>query len=274
MKKIFTVIFTCLSICGNIYGQNVGIGTSTPQDKLTVFTQSSNYGILHTDGDIQLATWVGNGGGYLGTKSIHPIRFFTANGATQMTLLTNGHFGIGMVPSLKLEVKQDVANKAIGWQHELTGDSWAVGIGTNTLNCRFEFNGILKGQISSADGSYITGSDFRLKELIQPLSALLAKTMQLKPSTYFYMDSRSKAKNRSVGFIAHEVEKIFPELVHDMEGGYKGLNYSGFAVIAIKAIQEQQNNIEQQQQVINEQNKTISNLAKRLLEIENTLANL
>lgn len=256
MKKLFKVTVALFIIVAQAYSQNVGIGTTVPEEKLTILTTTANYGLLHTDGDIKIGTWVGNGGGYFGTKSPHPIRFFTGNSTTQMTLSTSGYFGIGALnPSIKLHVKQNIPNKAIELQHEVQDDFWTIGIGTNTLNCRFEFNGTPKAQISSFDGSYVIGSDLRLKETVEPLSSLLVKIMQLKPCMYFYKDTRNKAKNRSIGFIAQEVEKIFPEMVYDMDGGYKGVNYSAFAVIAIKAIQEQQNNIERQEQEIIEQKK-------------------
>lgn len=83
----------------------IGVGTRTPADKFTVYTPTGLYGISHTDDVITLATWLGNDGGYFGTKSFHPLRFFTASGPTQMTLLTNGNVGIGTaIPATKLEV--------------------------------------------------------------------------------------------------------------------------------------------------------------------------
>ncbi|MEO5564107.1 MAG: tail fiber domain-containing protein [Chitinophagaceae bacterium] len=152
--------------------------------------------------------------------------------------------GIGTTtPTTKLTVKQDIANRGIMWQHETLTDSWTVGIGTNTLNCRFEFNGVLRGQISSVDGTYITGSDMRYKEAIEVVPDVLSRTLQLKPFSYYYKDSRQFAQHRSIGFIAQEVEKLFPEMVYDIDGGYKGINYAGFAVVAIKAVQEQQEKI-------------------------------
>lgn len=177
--------------------------------------------------------------------------------------------GIGTSsPANRLHVRQSVANKAIEWQHEAYNDYWTVGIGTNTLNCRFEFNGLLRGSISSVDGSFINGSDIRLKEQIEDLPKLLDKIMQLKPSAYYYKDSRKLAKHKSLGFIAQEVEKIFPEIVYDSDDGYKGLSYSAFAVVAIKAIQEQQNTIVHQQESIAGQQETIVNLEDRITKLE------
>jgi hypothetical protein len=115
MKKM--ILFGCsLSVCFFSVSQNVGIGTINPVEKLTVLTASGNYGLVHTDGTITVGTWVGNGAGYVGTKSIHPLRFFTASGTTQMTLLTNGNLGIGTtLPAAKLTIQ--TPNNMDGFMH-------------------------------------------------------------------------------------------------------------------------------------------------------------
>lgn len=189
-----------------------------------------------------------------------------------MTVMGDGKVGIGTAsPANKLHVKQSVANKAIQWEHEAQADNWTVGIGTVTLNCRFEFNGTVRGQISSADGSYIALSDLRLKEDIEPLPQLMDKIMQLKPSSYYFKTSHKVAKNKSVGFIAQDVEKIFPEMVYDFDGGYKGLNYSAFVVVAVKAIQEQQQKIQEQEEKSQQQEQKINILEERLAKLEAAL---
>ncbi len=79
------------------HAQNVGIGTTTPLDKLTVQSIPNSYGITHTDGTIKLSTFVGGstGGGWIGTQSNHPFSFFTNNGSAIMTLTESGNVGIG-----------------------------------------------------------------------------------------------------------------------------------------------------------------------------------
>src|SRR4030095_15183061 len=52
----------------------VGVGTSTPAHKLEVKTANEQYGISHTNGTVDVATYVSNGtGGWIGTKSNHPF---------------------------------------------------------------------------------------------------------------------------------------------------------------------------------------------------------
>ncbi|MDB3906534.1 hypothetical protein N9355_03595 [Crocinitomicaceae bacterium] len=50
--------------------------------------------------------------------------------------------------------------------------------------------------------------------------------------------------------MAQEVEQVFPTLVRDMEDGYKGVVYDGFAVISIRAIQELNEELQQLQEEV------------------------
>lgn len=179
-------------------------------------------------------------------------RFWRAGYGDMIGITTTGNVGIGTIlPENRLHVRQQIANRAIEWQHESTLDNWTVGVGTFTKNCRFEFNGVFKAQFSSIDGSLSLFSDARLKEEIEPaIAPLLGKLMQLKPAKYYYKDSRAVAKEKTLGLVAQEVEKVFPELVQTEDGGYKMLNYSGLTIVSIKAIQELQQTVLNQQQEI------------------------
>ncbi len=96
---------------------NVGIGTTTPPEtKLTLLTATSDYGLTHTDGTIKLTTYIGSIGGnipsgFLGTRSNHPLSFFTNNsfpnnGAASLTIQTNGRVSIGSnTASAQLDVQ-------------------------------------------------------------------------------------------------------------------------------------------------------------------------
>lgn len=129
----------------------------------------------------------------------------------------------------------------------------------------------------TAGGSITETSDRNLKENIQPLDNALSTIMKLNPSTYnFRGNGNYKGLQLSTGLhyglIAQEVESILPSLVKNnvhrytetqeeavsgpspstqvevektME--YKSMNYTELIPVLIKAVQEQQNEIDKLQ---------------------------
>ena len=79
----------------NTNGGKVGIGTTTPLSALGVQTASGNYGLTHTNGTVTVGTYVNANFGWFGTRSNHPLTFFTNDGGPSVTLATNGNFGLG-----------------------------------------------------------------------------------------------------------------------------------------------------------------------------------
>jgi hypothetical protein len=161
--------------------------------------------------------------------------------------------GIGTSsPATDFDIKQDDASgneRGIKLERQDNTDDWRMYIGAGS-DLGLAFNNAQVGYFDSGDGMYHASSDFRLKENIQPLEPVLEKVMQLQPKTYnFIADS---LKEKTIGFVAQEVETLFPEIVGEREDGYKALAYDEFAVIAIQAIKEQQTMIQQQQAVISD----------------------
>jgi hypothetical protein len=112
-------------------GGNVGIGTTAPANKLTVF--SNFYGIEHTDGSVRLSTFLNSGGGWVGTLSNHPLNFYTNDGAAAMTITTGGGVGINNTnptPGYYLDVNgyiKSQQNISTGFVAHTTGgtNAWA-----------------------------------------------------------------------------------------------------------------------------------------------------
>ena len=113
-----------------------------------------------------------------------------------------------------------------------------------------------------ATNSVIQTSDERMKKNIAPLDMGLAEVMTLKPVTYEWKDPRS-GDGPCIGFIAQEVEKVIPQaVVHRVipseqlraakEAGKPepaitdpyGMKYTEITPVLVKAIQEQQAQIE------------------------------
>ena len=102
---------------------------------------------------------------------------------------------------------------------------------------------IIEGDIQLGDGvmlseSYVysnpTPSDFRLKKDIKPLDGSLDKIMDLRPVSFAY-----KSDNRqTMGVIAQELEKIYPQLVITGANGMKYVGYEGLIAPLIDSVQE------------------------------------
>jgi len=74
---------------------------------------NGNYGLIHTDTIIQLATFVGYSQGSIGTKSTHDFSIMT-NDTPQMTIDVNGFVGINnTAPVFQLEVSSTNGNYGI-----------------------------------------------------------------------------------------------------------------------------------------------------------------
>jgi hypothetical protein len=98
--------------------------------------------------------------------------------------------------------------------------------------------------INASTTTYNTGSDYRLKENIAPMTGALAKVAQLKPCTYTWKATGEDGQ----GFIAHELFEVVPDAVSgekdavDEKGNprYQGVDTSFLVATLTAAIQEQQ----------------------------------
>ena len=108
------------------------------------------------------------------------------------------------------------------------------------------------GQIetTTSSTSYVTSSDYRLKENVVEMTGALDRVDQLKPSRFnFIVDADTTVD----GFLAHEVANVVPEAISgekdavDDEGNpiYQGIDQSKLVPLLVGAIQELRAEIEQ-----------------------------
>ncbi len=137
---------------------------------------------------------------YIATTSSYPLMFGT-NGIERMVIDGGGNVGIGTAPA---------------------GDKFTVFTGSSTGTY-----GI---------GGWTHTSDRRMKRDIASLENSLEKITQLRGVRYkFIKDSENK---NQLGFIAQEVEPIFPEVVQTDKKGIKSMVYANLVAPVVEAIKE------------------------------------
>lgn len=222
---------------------HTGSGTGTT-DGLLMGTESSN------------TAWIWN------YENGH-MRFGT-NNSDRMILTSNGRVGIGTTgPSFKLDVAGQInINKGIGEDQALyvngsealwwngTYFSWGygskfnyfadpVGIKTNSLST---YELVVNGQAAkTGGGTWSNYSDIRLKNILGQYDKGLNDIIKLRPVTFRYKDGNSlglDCENEQVGFIAQEVQEIFPEAVNEAAEGYLDFNMHSVNVALVNAVRE------------------------------------
>ena len=109
---------------------------------------------------------------------------------------------------------------------------------------QFRWNNSTVGEITTngSTTSYVTSSDYRLKENIQRMTGALEKVAQLNPVTYNWKADGSEGQ----GFIAHELQAVVPDCVSgekdavDADGKpvHQGIDTSFLVATLTAAIQE------------------------------------
>lgn len=98
-------------------------------------------------------------------------------------------------------------------------------------------NGVYLAGASSA--GWVNVSDITMKENITPMVNMLDKINELKPCQYNYIGNQDEI---CMGFIAQELQNQFPNLIYKSSDKL-GIAYTGLIPVIIKAIQEQQEQI-------------------------------
>lgn len=279
---------------------HVGIGGATPNGYLQFDNSLANRKIVlyqATNNDYQYYGF-GIESGTLRYNVDAPgaaHRFYAANNSSSSTFLMSigGNkkvligqqeqgFKLGINttdPLFTIEMVQ-AGNKGLGFINPLNGyhywemKSEVYGTGSDCLSLYYDGGTFPKGWFRPTDGGYSSTSDRRVKNNIHEMENILPLVLRLQPSRYRYNSDRSQ-KN-CIGFIAQDVKKIFPELV-DVRSfnptgnipDLHGVNYNMFGVIAIKAIQEQQqqlNGLQKEIELLKEQNTLLLQLLKQKTE--------
>ncbi|WP_029272633.1 tail fiber domain-containing protein [Flavobacterium sp. KJJ] len=239
------------ALSSNLSGNdNVGIGNATlSRSKLSSF----NVGI----GSACLISLI-SGGGNVAIGYNSGIAYGNI-GATQT--LNNMENSVLIGSSTRPLNDSGYNEVVIGYQ--------AIGRGSNTVQ-------IGNSSMTSIGGSveWSIGSDLRLKKDIVTSSYGLNFINKLRPVTY---KMKTGPTDLQSGFIAQEVEVAANSIGYEFNGIVKpqndqdfySLRYAGFVVPLVKAVQEQQTQIDEQQAQIEQQQKDIQELKQLVQKLLN-----
>lgn len=178
--------------------------------------------------------------------------------ATQSPGQASGAFGFySLAPSF--------TSFAIGrWNTTFPGSNASEWVATDPLliagngtdaNNRANAMVLYKNGNMTIAGALTQNSDFRLKKGITSLTNVLPKLNQLRGVNY-YFDASKRAdlpNTKQIGFIAQELESLFPELVLTDSEGYKSVDYARLTPILVEAIKELAQKIQSLELKLNQQ---------------------
>ena len=93
---------------------------------------------------------------------------------------------------------------------------------------------------------WTNSSDLRLKRDVQPLQGALHKLLNLRGVRYRWQEpaKHGNLTGDQMGFVAQEVEAVFPEWVSTNPDGLKDLTIRGLEALVVEAFRELNNKIE------------------------------
>jgi len=238
---------------------NVGIGTTTPANKLdvagviTVSESANDEMVINNDDEWTHSSGLqdfGDGGDHFMVASREGSGESAGiyGDGDHVTLWSPGDGAPGQPGALVYVCDEDSYNGAIDSD---------------------PFNNAALDAYLNTSGNWVAPSDINRKENIVELGSVMEELMKIKGYTYNFKLVEEEIEKGDVapltyGVIAQEVIKYFPELVDVSDGGYHYVSYTEFIPILIKAVQEQQTSIEQLQAEKEALNQRLEAIEQRL----------
>ena len=228
------------------------LGAST---KMAVITDSDNPQVVlvATNGTAGSKTWriISRGSGLSNIFQIQQLSDDTTSETTRMTIDSSGNLLVGTTSSIQSGVFSVLSSASTaGFRTTATAGSGIVldvsrTSATGDMVYFRTSSTTLAGYITCPTGtttSYVSVSDYRLKENVIPINNGLTTISALKPVKYDWLTDKAQGE----GFIAHELQEVIPLAVTgdkdavNQDGSIKpqGVDYSKIVVHLVAALQE------------------------------------
>jgi hypothetical protein len=225
-----------------------GSSVSGTTNYIPVFTGASSLG----------NSVINQSGSNVGIGTANPITPFDLHLATDQNILFDPSGitpGYPAIQSINDAYNANGPLSFIGNPTEFAGGN--VGIGTPLPAYTLQVNGSVAGT-----SAYVNTSDVRRKKNIQPLDVGLKEIEQLRPVSFEWKDDilnqsikgktvhhplEFSMQGKQIGLVAQDVEKVLPSVVvtEPSADKMKGMKYSELIPVLVKAIQEQQAEIDE-----------------------------
>ena len=223
------------------------VGSGSGNTGMTIYSGTANYGgIAFADGNSGATQQYAGLVEYFHNQDA--MQFYTGAG---LRLKLDG-YGLALLGSSSQESGDLSAtqrlylegNESVMMIKNTSSDSSANRVSIGFLDA----SGTRRGYIHvGTDGSgLVTTSDYRLKENVTPMEKGLERLLKLKPVKYKWKESESYNE----GFLAHEIQEAGWDCTQTVMGKkdaeeMQSVDYGRITPLLVKAIQEQQEQIEQ-----------------------------
>jgi len=206
------------SILYDITNQQLDISTNGIGSVDVSIDSSGNVGIGTTAPGAKLHVYTTSGDAWIKAQS-------TTNGAGLQMVGSTGNLS----SVYQYGGSDDVRINTGGTDRIVVQTAGNVGIGTTAPGAKLEVNGDVKAT------SFTYSSDRTLKENISTIGDALSKIQKLEGVSF---DWKENGKT-SLGFIAQDIEKVFPDLVTTSEiDGLKSVQYGNLVAPIVEALKE------------------------------------
>ena len=215
----------------NYFAGNVGIGTTSPSSTLHVDGGTADNSVATGTPIAQFARGAG-GGNFIAFYADAFANYIVADDS-----------GTNQKP-LHLQTRN---NNDIILNPHGTGN---VGIGTTAPDYKLHVVGTAA---KNGGGSWTNSSDARLKDVHGGYSLGLDEISQLETITFSYKPDNARglpSDTTEIGFVAQEVQKIFPQAVSEGSDGYLDFNMHAINVALVNAVKELKTITTEQQAMI------------------------